>query len=165
MELGQVINPDYDPRKNYVYESFTEYFNNPSMVKIKDVEVYSMYMIKIYAMLGNAYRYLILFVDKDNNKIGAKKPMSSLEWTSLQTRTLQENHDIPQHIYDVRKTDTMSQKIKINTKDDQQSTYSVETFPISVTLLHTRKNNIHQYNQSGTIVSALETFQTVIKFV
>jgi hypothetical protein len=163
-EYGQEINPSFDPAKDDVYKSFYDYYNNPVLVKIKDVEQYSMYMTKIYAMLGNAYRYLILFVKKDENNVNTKKSMKECEWVSLQTRTLQDYHNIPPHHYEVRKTDALSQKIYLKTKDEDQSTYQAEIFPLSVTLLHTRKNTTFQYNQTGTLVSALETFQTIINF-
>ena len=60
-EYGQIINPEYKPEKNSVYNSFSEYFGDPLLTKIKDVEQYSVYMTKIQSMLGTTYRYLIVF--------------------------------------------------------------------------------------------------------
>jgi hypothetical protein len=165
MELGQVINPQYDPTKNHVYEAFCEYYNNPILTKIKNIsDVYSMYMIKIHAMLGNAFRYLLVIVDIDDNPLKFKKPMKECDWISLQSRTLEDHHDIPSHVYQSRKTPSLSQKIHIKTQDEKQSVYESETYPLTVTLLHTRKNHKYQYQPTGTIVSALETFQTIINF-
>lgn len=164
MELGQVINPEYDPTKNYVYEAFSDYYQNPLVTKIKDVGSYSMYMTKIHSMLGNAFRYLILFVEKDTNPIKFKKQMRECDWISLQARTLEDHHDLPYHSYDIRKTPALDQKIHIKTQDEKQSTYETDAFPITVTLLHTRKNHKYQYQPTGTIVSAIETFQTIINF-
>jgi hypothetical protein len=164
MEFGQVINPQYDPSKNSVYEAFTEYFGNPVLTKIKNVDNYSVYMTRIHAMLGNAFRYLILFVDRDVNMFKTTKNMAELEWISLQTRTLEDRHDLKSHAYNARQMPPLTQKIKIQTQNEQQSTYIAESFPLVVTLLHTRKNNSFQYQPMGTIVSALETFQTIINF-
>lgn len=163
-EFGQVINPQYDPGKNHIFEAFTEYFGNPTLIKIKNVRNFSVYMVKIYAMLGNAFRYLILFVDRDVNITGHSKPMSELEWVSLQTRTLEDSHDINTHRYTVRRMEPLTQKINIQNQNENQSTYNSESFPLVITLLHTRKNNSYQYQQTGTIVSAIETFQTIINF-
>lgn len=164
MEFGQVINPDYDPSKNHIYNAFCEYFGNPAMTKIKNVSDFTMYMSKIHSMLGNTYRYLILFVKRDVNNTGTEKRMDELDWISLQTRTLEDQHNLKSHSYHVRLTPSLSKKINIKTRSEEQSTYDVEDYPISVTLLHTRKNNTYQYQPSGTIVSALETFQTIINF-
>ena len=37
-EYGQIINPQYDPEKNNVYDAFSNYYNNPSLTKIKNVD-------------------------------------------------------------------------------------------------------------------------------
>lgn len=163
-EFGQVINPQYDPSKNHVYDAFHEYFNNPVMTKIKNVSNFTLYMTKIHCMLGNSFRYLILFIQRDVNKVGTEKRMSELDWVSLQTRTLEDHHDLKQHSYQVRKTPALSHKINITDRTEQKSTYTVDVFPLTLTLLHTRKNNSYQYQPTGTIVSALETFQTIINF-
>ena len=163
-EYGQVINPDYDPRKNNVYEAFTDYFNNPLLTKIKNVNEYSMYLAKIHAMLGNAFRYLIVFVSEDINPVGHTQQLKDCEWISFQTRTLPDQHDLKSHTYRVEKKPPLDQKISVVTRSETHSKYSCETFPIEITLLHTRKNNTYQYQPTGTIVSALETFQTIIKF-
>lgn len=163
-EFGQVINPGYDPTKNHVYESFYEYYQNPILTKIKNVNKFSVYMTKIHSLLGNAYRYLILFVPEDVNNTGTEKRMNDLEWFSLQTRTLEDQHNLKSHSYHVRLTPHLGQKINIQTRDENKSIYTAEKFPLMVTLLHTRKNNSYQYQSIGTIVSALETFQTIINF-
>lgn len=165
MQHGQVINPQYDPSKNHVYEAFYQYFNNPTMTKIKNVSDYTVYMTKIHSMLGNAFRYLIVFVIRDTNLTGTEKRLSELDWMSLQTRTLEDQHELTPHSYAVRKTPELSKIIRIKDQDEKQSTYTVDEYPLLVTLLHTRKNNTYQYQPIGTIVSALETFQTIISFI
>lgn len=164
MEFAEVINSSYDPEKNKVFESFVEYFNNPLMVKIKNVSNFSMYCVKIYAMLGNAYRYLIVLTERDFEEIGFKKHLKDIEWVSLQTRTLQEKHIVPTHSYQNNLKPPLNDKIIVQTRTEDSSTYKSENLPLVITLLNTRKNNKHQYSPSGTIVSALETFQTIINF-
>jgi hypothetical protein len=163
-EYGQVINPGYDPAKNHVFEAFCNYFNNPTLTKIKDVEQYSVYMVKIHSMLGNASRYLIIFIAKDLNDVKTEKQMNTCEWISLQTRTLTDRHKIKVHSYPVKSSPPLNQKISIHTRENNTSIYDCEKFPLEVTLLHTRKNHSYQYNPSGTIISALETYQTIVNF-
>ena len=164
MQYGQIINPEYDPGKNHIYEAFVNYFNNPLLIKIKNVETMSMYMVKIHAMLGNAYRYLIIFVPMDFEKLGTEKKMSELEWISLQTRTLEEQHRIRVHNYKPEKKYPLNQKISVVERKENYSVYKAEEFPLNISLLHTRKNQLHQYNPTGCIANALETFQTIINF-
>ena len=163
-QYGQLINPDYDPKKNDVYKAFYDYYSNPLMSKIKNVEIYSMYMCKIHAMLGNAYRYIIIFVNKDTEDIGYTKYLRDCQWISLQSRTLEEQHKLPSHNYNVKKTPELNQKIYIMERTEKESTYNCELFPLIVTMLNTRKNNMYQYQPTGSIISALETFQTIINF-
>ena len=164
MEFGQVINPQYDPSKNHIYEAFTDYFNNPVLTKIKNVDKYTVYMARIHAMLGNAYRYLVIFVERDVNMFGTTKKMGELTWISLQTRTLEDQHNLKPHTYQAAQKPPLNQKINIQDRNEKQSTYHSTDFPLVITLLHTRKNNSYQYQPTGTIVSALETFQTIINF-
>lgn len=164
-EYGHIINPNFDPSKNILYEAFCDYFNNPTVTKIKNVEQFSVYMVKIFSMIGNAYRYLVLFVNIDSNNIGFKQSMKDLEWISLQTRTLEDYHDIPIHRYKaVTNIPELNQSLHIKTRDEKQSMYECENVPLVVTLLHTRKNYVMQYPNKGSIVSALETYQTIFNF-
>ena len=122
-------------------------------------------MAKIFSMIGNSYRYLVLFVDRDYNNEGFKQSMKNCEWISLQTRTLDDIHDIPIHKYNPRTTiPELKQKINIKTRDEKQTIYECENFHLIVTLLHTRKNYTMQYQNTGTIASAIETYQTIFNW-
>ena len=46
----------------------------------------------------------------------------------------------------------------------ETSTYGCDDLPIVITLLHTEKNTPTTYQNTGNIVNALETFQTIITF-
>ena len=163
MELGEMINTEYDLVKSNVYNAFVAYYKNPTMTKIKDVGSYSMYMVKVYSMIGNAYRYLIVFLEKNEEEKGSTKLLEDCDWVSLQTRTLEDYHELPVIRYDINKTLPLNQKIVRKTHDEKLSTYEAENFPLMISLLHTNKN-MYQYQPSGTIISALETFQTIVNF-
>lgn len=161
MEFGQVLNKQ--PTQT-VYDAFVQYFENPPMTKIKNVSEYSVYMVKIHCLLGDAYRYLILFVAKDEHALKSVKPMTDFAWISLQTRAIEDNHNILTHSYLAKRMKPLDQKITIETRTEEKSTYIAQDFPLTITILHTRKNTPHQYQTTGTIISALETFQTIINF-
>lgn len=162
---GHILDSTYDPRKEEVYSIFSEYFGNPTMTKIKNIGEYSMYMVKIQAQLGIEFRYLIIFVYKDTLVVGRREQLSKLSWVSLQTRTLTDNHDIIVHSYNPRRLQGLMKTINLTTPNTGKYIYKVEDLPLTVTLLPKEKDGDNQYTSSGTIVTALETYQTIINFM
>ena len=84
---GELLNT-FEPEKDNFYLEIDKYFNYPVLTKTKDVDMFSVYMIKTQCLLSTENRYLIVMVQKDNNNIGEKEKLSNLFWISLQTRTL-----------------------------------------------------------------------------
>ena len=160
---GQKIEYGYDPTRDAIYPLFSEYFENPRMVKIKDVNRFSMYMVKIDAHLGIEFKYLIVFVPLNNLPVGNEKFLAQLEWTSLQTRTLPDEHDIPVHSYQPRRLVSLDKRIHLQKKDESQYIYKVDELPLQITLLPKTKHI--DYGTQGSVVSAIETFQTLVNFV
>lgn len=155
----------YDPIRDDVYSAFVEYFANPAMTKMKDVNDYSMYIAKVYAMLGIEYRYIIVFVKKDEFPLGSTKLLSNLSWVSLQTRSLQDDHNLSYHSYIPKRHPAIDKKISLIRKDSQQYVYHVDQLPISIVLLPTKKNTDLEYATSGHVTTALESYQTIVTFL
>ena len=86
-QYGEII-LDYNSEAESVYTYFVDYFNNPTLIKIKNTMDLSMYLTKTECLLTNEFRYLIILVDEDNLPLGAQKSLATLQWKSLQTRTL-----------------------------------------------------------------------------
>ena len=147
--------------KLQVYNLIIEYFGDAILQKNKDVNGYSMYITKNYCLLSKECRYILVFVKQDENPVGTKLNLSNLEWDSIQTRTLPNEPGLPTHNY------TPSAQAKINypiirsVKNDDSSEYTCNELPIVVTLLDKKNSN---YAQKGSIVSAIETYSTVITF-
>jgi hypothetical protein len=57
----------------------------------------------------------------------------------------------------------LDKKIKIKNKTDKQYVYEVESLPINIVLLPKSKNI--DYNNNGTVVNALETYQTIVNWI
>jgi hypothetical protein len=159
---GELIDSAFDPSKDKVYKSFVKYFNNPIMVKLKDVGNYSMYGVKTNSMLGIEHRYIIIFAFNDKRPVGFKEKLESFQWVSLQTRTLQEDYRTDIHNYVPRRISELDKKIDLKSRDSNQYVYNVEGLPLTVTLLPKSKNL--DYNSNGSLVNAIETFQTIINF-
>lgn len=161
--MNEIFN---DPIRDNVYSLFVEYFTNPSMTKIKDVDDYSMYISKVYAILGIEYRYIIVFVPKDNKPFNTVDLLSNLKWVSLQTRSLTDNHSLSYHSYIPKRLASLDKKITLLRKDNNQYLYNVEALPITIILLpkNIEKNVNQEYSPSGTVVTAMETYQTIVTF-
>ena len=155
-DLGAII-----PANEDIYKAFKEYFQNPVMVKIKDVEGHSMYMCKTYCLLSNECRYIIVFVYQDVFPKSTKEYLGNLKWISLQTRTLPNQHDLPSHNYQSRREGLLNQIIHRFNKNENSSTYKCDTLPLSITLLN-RPNNNNDYQNKGNIIAAIETYSTII---
>lgn len=154
----------YDPMKDVVYSAFVEYFANPSMTKMKDINDFSMYIARVYAILGIEYRYIIVFVKRDEFPLGSTKLLSNLSWVSLQTRSLPEEHNLSSHSYIPKRLPNLDKKISLIRKDEKQYLYHVDQLPISIVLLPTKKNRDFEYATTGSVTTALESYQTIVTF-
>jgi len=160
-QYGELLNA-YEPQRDVLYGYFDDYFNHPTMVKIKNVSDLSVYMTKTYCLLTNECRYIIAFINQDYDPVGTKKELKKLSWVSLQTRTLTDKHDLPSHDYQPRAIGPLNKKIIRINRTSHASTYKCEGLPVTVTLLHTKHDTDSEYQQYGNIVSALETYHTII---
>lgn len=166
---GEIID-DYDPQREVIYKMFCDYFKNPTMIKVKDTDKHSMYLCKLYCLLNRECRYIIVFTEKNNVSYGTPDELKNLEWVSFQTRTLPDNYENANstntvHGYEaVAEGPLMAEIKRVNIKKET-STYHCTEFPLIVTLLHTQKNTAEAYQNKGTIIHALETFQTIITFL
>lgn len=161
---GEILDETVDSyiARSNIYPLFVNYFNNPFMTKVKDIDNYSMYACKIHAVLGIEYRYLIAFVNKDRNNIGFQVAFSSLQWDCLQTRSMEDELKVNLHSYIPTRYKALNKKIELINKDTQKYLYKVHEFPLSITLLPRNKNS--HYNSSGFIINALEEYQTILNW-
>ena len=156
---------DFSPQRTQVYQQFVTYFEDPIMTKIKDNEKFSTYATKLYCLLSKECRYLIAIVYRTVNVIGTQIRLSDIEWVSFQTRTLRESYLCNSHSFIVNSSHEFSRSV-IERKEvtKESSSYEALNLPIIITLLHTPKKTADSYQKRGTVMLALETFETVITF-
>lgn len=162
-QYGQLIETGYNPNLDYMYEVFCKYLNDPVMTKIKNVEgnTYSVYMAKTYCLLSNQCRYIVVIIPADVENIGNKERLSKLRWISVQTRTLEDKHELECHHYIPVAEGPLTCIIYRVKTSDVSSTYNCDDFPLVVTILNA-SNQSNEYQNRGTIIAALETWQTII---
>lgn len=152
-----------DPFKEYTFQLFTTYYDNMIMHKTRDDEKFSIYMARLQCLLLNEQRFLIAIVPRDQYPPFYQKRLEELRWVSLQIRNLEEIYDIQPQSYQMKRTPDFQRRIKVVSRNQEVTTYTVDNLPIHVSLLHTR-NDEYEYPNEGSLISALETFRTMIQF-
>jgi hypothetical protein len=162
-EYGQAVGDGMDIGKLDVYNYFIHYFNNPEMQKVKDLQGgYVMYCCKIKSMLSKDKKYIFVIVSPDQDPRVARTRLNNLNWDILQTRTIEDNHNVPIHDYRPKNT---TESLKIFEKRDDMYKYTCHEFPnIIVSMLFT-KNQTRVYGDRGDLDAAIETYNTIIAFI
>lgn len=156
---GLVIDDEIE--HDALLDYFDDYFNHPTLYKIKNIEdKYSLYMVKTYCLLNTQCRYIIIIIPIDSNPLHTPLQMRGIKWISLQTRELSDNHKIPSHNYQPSSFSPLNKKIERVEQTENSSTYFCTEYPLTVKLL--QKKGINEFQSKGTLISALETYQTII---
>lgn len=165
-----VIFLGYDPRRQYVYDTMVKYFQDPVMYKVQSKnseENSDMFGVRIESYLLKDRRFLIVMVPKDDSvPYFHPKKLSDLMWTVLQTRNLVEEDEIldrlPAIRYEIKRDAFEGYMIRCENATEEVTSYEVQPhLPIKVHLLH-RKKGKFEYSENGTILAAIETFQTLL---
>jgi len=163
-QYGEILDGGYEPEKEYIYKLFTKYFNNPTMRKIRNQGNHSLYAVKIYGLLNKESRYLIVITNIDSNSIGTAEELRTINWVSLQTRTLSEKMNTEVHAYVAMAEGPLTASIFRTDILKEASTYKCNDLPLIITLLHTEKKDSNVYQAKGTIIAGIETYETIITF-
>ena len=155
---------DFNPEKENIYSLFTNYFDDPIMTKIKDLDNYSVYMSRINMSLGIEFRYIVAFIRRNNLSLKSSCYFNELKWISLQTRTLKDEHDIKRHNYIPDKNSELNKKITLISKNEKSYIYDVDGLELSLTLVPI-KEGLNEYRDSGMMISAIETYNTIITWI
>jgi len=108
-------------------------------------------------------RYIVVIVEDNSFPIGHQTYLSNLDWVSFQTRTL-ENPPIEMKTQTSKPkmTPVVASKIKVTEKKDDRYVYLCDNYLVRVELLFTKDDDT--YADSGTIQSAIDTYNCVISF-
>lgn len=158
-----------DPFRRQFMSLINQYFQSPIMQKIKNNENRSVYMCRINTLLLKDRRFLIAISPIDNHPIGHKSPLKDILWDFFQIRVLDSEEYIQQniisHSYIPKNDQHLMMIVSRYFKNKEYSLYrpDQQIFPIEITLLNTIADEF-EYPEKGTIISCIETFQTIIQF-
>lgn len=151
--------------ENEIYTTIAMYFDNPEMTKIKSDVNFSFYATRISSLLIHEKRYLIALLPEDFYPMGTKKRLSELKWVSFQARTLTEDWGLKPIKYSQKTEEKYLTPIKLVNKDpDYTYYYRCDKYPIEIALL-TPKSAFPNYSENGSLLKALETYQTIIGII
>jgi len=155
-----------DPAKEFVYQLLAKYYDTPMLLKIRDDDQFSMYGTQLPCFLLNEKRYLILLCPRDAFSRNSRRSMADIRWVSLQARSLNDPDmaALPVHPYQIKRDAQYALPLKITHRTTKLSSYRLNEYPLEVSLLHARSHE-YEYPNEGTLVSALETYQTILQFV
>ncbi len=154
--------------KSKVYRGFVSFFENIGLTKLEDKEQngmrFSLYQAKVGCLFCVGNMYCVVLVPKDNNMIGTHKLLSELRWISFQTRNF--DHDIQELKSQSFSKEGLLNKIEVTGRSKTKTTYMCKDLPLKVELLHSGKDpsEMEYSSDTGTLASALETYNCVVSF-
>lgn len=155
----------FSPLQENLYQIFYNYYDDPIMTRISTSEKETVFAVEIPSLLLSEKRFLILNSHRKYHH--EKVSMSSIFWHSLQVRTVGTTTNFPKvdkHIFSVKREPIYYTKLYIKERSEDISTYSSDLNGIHVSLLHTKKLKF-EYPNEGTLISALETYQTIVQMI
>ena len=87
--------------------------------------------------------------------------MSDIKWKVLQTRTIEDNYDVPLHTYTPKST---SLQIRVFEKRDDMYKYTCSNFKNIIVSLLIGKTQTRMYSDFGELGAAIEVYNTIISF-
>lgn len=152
-----------DPVREAVYDAFAEYYKNPQMLKTEQKDGCGIYMAKLEGLMGIHKRYIVAIVNGDRRPTNTSHSLRELEWDSFQTRTLEKNMSIRPIIH-VARTGTPLDDVIVRVEQDlKKSVYKAKKSNLVITLLRPKEMTAN-FQEKGTVASALETFNTIVVF-
>ena len=140
---------------------FLQYFDNPTLQKIRDDE-FSVYMTCVKCMIIGTCRYIVVNARNDGLPVGTKRKLSDLNWLMIQTRTMEKNAKTTNHTYMPKTDEIFESQLSITKRTKKYSEYSCENIPIKVTIFH-KKDLEFEYPNNGNLNSAIEIYNTVVQ--
>ena len=161
-EYGESIDGS-DMQRMDVYNYFVNYFGNPLMKKIKNLNGgYTMYCCKIKSMLTKDKKYIFVIINPQQTPDLEELYLQDIYWDIIQTRMIEDHHNVPVHSYQIKPS--VPHPIKVFEKNDDAYKYTCQKFPNIIVNLMFTKNQTRVYGDRGDLGLAVETYNTIISF-
>ncbi len=167
VSITPVSSINIDQYRFKIYKAINDYFPEFVFTKVKESGKYSIWKSLVSCMICIGQRYLIAITINDRQDIGARLPLESLHWESFQTRWSENDPDIQNFNLQTYKHNkvhntTLNDIIKLTRQNKKTYMYECNNLPIIVEIIKQSENE--NLSETGTVISALDLFQTVISF-
>jgi hypothetical protein len=168
---------ELDPWKAKAHNSFrvlvNEYFESPTLVKLRETPTTDVWYCNIRTLLKQQTRLILAVSPRTFTPIGTFKPLEQIQWSSIQTRTLPEYmKDVPFHEYTPKLNTRLKIPISVDMRKNEYTSYSpvdkMNNVNFSVHLLHSSEDGdggVYQYQDTGNVITAIETYKTIINLL
>jgi hypothetical protein len=153
--------------RSQLYQAIADIYKNFILTKTNQYENFGVYKALIDSNIYSDIRYIVAIVENDNRPIGSEVPLSELNWVSFQTRMTKNGKEFKQFNmkaknYTLPNRSILHDRITKILETKEKSVYSTDNLPISLEIVHSTENDV--FTDKGTVVAALELYQTVIAF-
>lgn len=157
--------------KDYIRKGFSDLYKGVIMTKTNEYDqepygVYGIYKARLNSYTMGDMNIIIAIVQDDDLPLGTRKLIDSLEWMSFQTRVMTNvkkdlnGFNLPIQNYMIKGDSILNDRIKAVKETPTKMIYSTSNLPLKVEIL--KLNEDDTFSEEGSVMSALEVFQTVI---
>ncbi len=170
-QMKQKIFSNPVDEKSYIRKAFNELYKGVIMTKTNEWNqepygVYGIYKARLNSYTMGDNNIIIAIVPGDDLPLGTRKLIDSLEWVSFQTRVMTNvkkdlnGFNLPMQNYMIKGDSILNDRIKAVKETNTKMIYTTSNLPLKVEIL--KINEEDSFSEEGSIISALEVFQTVI---
>jgi hypothetical protein len=157
--------------KAYIRKAFNELYKGVIMTKTNEYNqepygIYGIYKARLNSYTMGDNNIIIAIVPDDDLPLGTRKLIDSLEWLSFQTRVMTNvkkdlnGFNLPIQNYMIKGDSILNDRIKAIKETNTKMIYSTSNLPLKVEIL--KINEDDTFSEEGSVLSALEVFQTVV---
>jgi hypothetical protein len=147
---------------DHVRTAILLYFGDLPMHFYRQESIFKVYIAKLSSLQLKQQRYILVFVpDSSIDQDRSPKILSQLRWTSCHTRELSLNENYFSHNYPAV-SNALLRDIITKTDEDKDGNTNYTSKYVKKVMLLKPKESYKNYPNSGTIATALETFNCVI---
>jgi hypothetical protein len=157
--------------KAYIRKAFNDLYKGVVMTKTNEYNqepygVYGIYKARLNSYTMGDNNIIIAIVPDDDLPLGTRKLIDSLSWISFQTRVMTNvkkdlnGFNLPMQSYMIKGDSILNDRIKAIKETNTKMIYTTSNLPLKVEIL--KINDEDSFSEEGSIISALEVFQTVV---
>jgi len=170
-QMKQKIFSNPVDEKSYIRKAFSDLYKGIVMIKTNEYNqepygVYGIYKARLNSYTMGDNNIIIAIVPEDDLPLGTRKLIDSLEWVSFQTRVMTSvkkdlnGFNLPMQSYMIKGDNILNDRIKAIKETKTKMIYTTSNLPLKVEIL--KLNEDDSFSEEGSVMSALEVFQTIV---